>query len=446
MSARPRPVETYRRRWPGRAAWYSPGQPRAFHALGERLVLYLVVLSEVVGNAERLSLGAWSLYSGGTVLKAGVIHGDELAPKRVAELERWAAGRLLAAPRGPRPWRVLPVSEFNRQVLIGERALDWPRGLGAYRGGAVVVGLDLGHALSLLASHVAGSKGRRQAGGWSLGLAGLGVHETRQVERAGGRVAQRTRWWRAHPHAPRLYVRPAGSFGVTVSWASCGEGRGQWRRDQSGKLRPHRGEFIDVTALAHALDGINSADLTPHREVRRLALVEVPASVRADAAGAERLAAILDAVRELALALDQEGDGLDLGRLHSPGGVAGQLLGRLGVVPPLGKYGLPDDELGRWMATMFGGWITGELRGVPFPAADLDARSAFPAVFSLLDGWRHMTARTVRRRDETVALRTFLSRPDLADVLLDPATWRRWSLTVADVLPHDDHLPVAAPV
>ena len=48
----------------------------------------------------------------------------------------------------------------------------------------------------------------------------------------------------------------------------------------------------------------------------------------------------------------------ELEGLHSPGGLAGRILSRTGVRPPLGKFALPDDELAAWTRCMHGGWVT----------------------------------------------------------------------------------------
>jgi hypothetical protein len=47
---------------------------------------------------------------------------------------------------------------------------------------------------------------------------------------------------------------------------------------------------------------------------------------------------------------------LDLARTVSPGGIAAQMLSRLGVQAPTKTFGLSATEQSRWAETLRGGW------------------------------------------------------------------------------------------
>jgi len=117
----------------------------------------------------------------------------------------------------------------------------------------------------------------------------------------------------------------------------------------------------------------------------------------------------------------------------------------MGVIPPLAKFHLPDEELSFWTVGLHGGWVEALLCGVPFSAIDIDARSAYPAVAILLDWWRYVTAHHVQRRDVTDAFREFLCSPDLAGKMRDKATWRRWGLTRVVLGLDNEPVPVELP-
>jgi hypothetical protein len=134
---------------------------------------------------------------------------------------------------------------------------------------------------------------------------------------------------------------------------------------------------------------------------------------------------------------------LGLGGAYSPGGTAAQLLGRMGLRPPLAQFRLGDDEYSAWLRAFHGGWVTsGPIDGQPFPALDTDVRSAFPALASLIGWWDHLCAEQLQPVDVTGAFERFLAAPDLAQRMLDPATWRRWGLTRVVVHAQGEPWPV----
>ena len=92
---------------------------------------------------------------------------------------------------------------------------------------------------------------------------------------------------------------------------------------------------------------------------------------------------------------------------------------------------------------MHGGWVTsGPLDGRAFPALDADVRSAYAADSGLARLVGPPLCRAIAPEKETRAFRRFLARPDLAELMLKPSTWRRWGLTRVRVRAAGQPFPV----
>jgi hypothetical protein len=114
----------------------------------------------------------------------------------------------------------------------------------------------------------------------------------------------------------------------------------------------------------------------------------------------------------------------------------------MGVTPLLERIRL-ENELGAWMRTLHGAWVTsGALDGRVFPAVDLDVTAAYAAVASLLGWWTYMVAKHLRSVEVTMAFRRFLSGPDLLRRMYDAAIWRRWGFTRVALRARGEPLPV----
>jgi hypothetical protein len=211
---------------------------------------------------------------------------------------------------------------------------------------------------------------------------------------------------------------------------------------------------------AYALDGQRGCTFAEHAENFGLKRVELPLAVPVDADGAARLVGAVEAIRALAVKLDEQGghwfttprdrnEGrgrIDLGRTVSPAALSDRLLIGFGVRAPLDVWRLSEAELERWAETFHGGRCQADAQrfGRPFTAVAADVKSCYPLMGHRLDWWRMMTAASVRRRDMTTALRQVSERaatdPSLA---LDPQLWRRFGVTLVEVQADGERFPVA---
>ncbi len=412
------------RHWPVRTGWRPPRDPGRAERIRHRLALYLVSLSDTGALPERLGLGASFLALGGLVLDAWLIYDDKLERAGRRALHTWAARRSnwIETATGLRPYVVVSLGQYNRDVLYRH----------GYVGRATIVGADLGRSLGLHSDWWRAARRRRWTGAWVLGLRGWGVPGRKDPAR-----------WVRSTGRPYLYVQGVSAYGLRAAYGkarpSFGDGgedvepRGAWECRPSGKKVPYPGRFVEVAAAGHALFGIDGDTVDDHLAAAGLDPLGVPFAVHPDADGAAVVTRLVGAIHRVALALDDEAarwaGGLDLRRLWSPGATAAQLLSRMGVAPPLSTFDLDDDELDRWTAGLYGGWVAAEPAGIVFPGIDIDVRSAYPAVAALLGWWRHLTAPQLVVRDVRVAFESFLRAPDLVERMRDKATWRRWGLT-----------------
>jgi hypothetical protein len=214
-----------------------------------------------------------------------------------------------------------------------------------------------------------------------------------------------------------------------------------------------------VLSLAYALDADRSASFTEHCANFGLAPTELPIAVAVDDDGASRVAGAVVAIHSLAVVLDDhagrwfttsqeqsQGRGqLDLVRTSSPGGVAANLLGRFGVRAPIKTFDLDDTEHKEWTETLHGGWCEADPRflGVPFQAISLDAESCYPLVARHLGWWDLLCAESIERHTITGEFER-LCQSAVVDptVALDPATWRRFGVTLVQCIPDGEPFPI----
>lgn len=416
--------------------------------LAERPAIVLHAAAEAATMPERFGIGAALVVLGRSVLDGCVFVGDELAevsPGSLARLRQWAERHPLATTTGPRPWHVATSSEFFDPFARVEKepAKPWAFQPTAYEGGGFVVGTDLGRSFGLVAEHVVMPRGRR-SGAWQVWLPGWGA------------LGRSSSVRRRSPHRPCLFLR-ARRVGWQVSWGPCGtdrSGKPAGKRDRAG--RPFEGLFVDMLSLAYALDADRGASFAEHCEDFAMEEADLPVAATVDERGAESVTNAVRALHRLALSLDKEaaswfpGKGcasrVAIARTTSPGAIANELLGTCGIVPPLVKFDLGQEELEHWAEASHGGWCEADPRfsRVAVPAVTADVTSAYPLVAYWLGWWEALRAERLMRQSVTVSLRQACRRA-LSDptVALDPATWRQFGLTLAEVAPDGERLPHA---
>ena len=146
--------------------------------------------------------------------------------------------------------------------------------------------------------------------------------------------------------------------------------------------------------------------------------------------------------------LPRVGRGVALGRLYSPGSMAGALWRATGLTAPLTKFTSPENEaLGHWMEAAHGGWVTAEVIGSILPCLDADVRSAYPAGWSLAGWWDVIGAESVRETDVGSVVVELARRAAAGDigVVLERAAYPTLGRTLCVVHPAGEKWPTERP-
>lgn len=455
--------------WPGTAE-YRPGPAvrellTTTEHLNERTVF--ICYAFALPGVEELGIGAWRLVLRETVLDAGIFYPDDLDEAAVAALQAWAIEHPVKTPLGLRSLRVLSKSDF-----LDDREVDGEFGpfiRNAYWGRAWVLGFDLGRTLGLLADRWAPARKGRWAGGWRL-------HFNAWERLVDGVKGQRRQ---LRSHRPSLQMVALATRGVRVEFGPspefAGKRTGVWENG-----RPYKGRFLDLLPAGFALDGVDDDDLDRH--LAAWALEPVPGGPHFCAEptpeGAELAVATVEHLHRMALAIDGQARawGFNLPRLASPGTAAGQLLTRVGAVPPLARFDVDEkrrsvlevlalrqgarmDEakafadqllgqarwgMSQWRAASLGGLVEArpEWTSRLFEGLDVDLRSAYPANALNLGWWGVVTAEDALSENVTREFQAFLDAPGLAEAGKRPETWRRWGLTRCRIRADGHPLPV----
>jgi len=284
-------------------------------------------------------------------------------------MKAWATSQRIDTPAGPMPVKVITRSGLchpDSGLLTTT----------CYTGGGWLLTADEGRSLGLLCDYWDAARGKRFAGGFTLGLPGWGAPEDRTD--GGG---SRHQGWRSRLHRPTLRAKAIGGHGLVAEFNKAGRGgwtpdgfrAGHWERGQTGRMLPFLGRIVDLIGPAFAFDGVDTGGLSEHLAAFDLPALDLPGAMLVDTANADFLLAVALSVHRLAVVLDAEAaqwlttrDEQSIGQaavglrfMASPGSLAGAALRRSGITPPLRKFGAPDDvALDRWAAAGHGGWAT----------------------------------------------------------------------------------------
>jgi hypothetical protein len=406
------------------------------------------------GPAQQLRFLVWRLYRdahdrppAATCVEEGIAYPDTLPTTSPADfelLEQYAAKASAdVAPGFPMRLGLRPLSWWLDERLFGYAY--------AHRDRCALVGFNLLFDLGRLASYW-GKAGGAYRGGYSLGLWG-------SYDRAGR--------WHDLKYGVRLRLRAIDPRRTLFRWGSRGN-------DPDPQRGP--GRFVDLRTLTFALTDRSLTleqacaafgDPYEKQEVDYHQLTaELLDYARADVAHTALL--YRNCLAELAR---HQGVHLEPHRLYSPATVGACYLDAMGVRRPLVKFtGLTEEELG-WrqprqrrhaidpeeprgtldpavlgyaMSAFYGGRAEARIVRTPVPVVLVDFTSMYPSVNALLDTWTLLTARTVRAVPATEEVRELLAQPDLLDRSLSPDLWRRIGVTLVELEPDGDVLPVRA--
>ena len=254
----------------------------------------------------------------------------------------------------------------------------------------------------------------------------------------------------------------------------CSVGGGRKKGDQDEKGAAAR--FIDLRTLAFALtdrsytlEGACAAFGDPYKKVE----------VEYDQFNPELIGYALEDVRHTSLLYRNTlaelatHDGIDLEphRLYSPATVGARYLEAMGIRRPLEKFSnLTDEQLG-WdnrgrsqptspgttdeqhvgedvlgfaMSAFYGGRAEARIVRTPVPVVPVDFTSMYPAINELLGTWKLLRAAGLRTIEATDRVGELLNDKRLVDRCLTPELWREVGVTLVEIEPDEDVLPVRA--
>ena len=321
-----------------------------------------------------------------------------------------------------------------------------------HRKQCAVVGFDLPFDLGRLASYRAPARGSFR-GGWSLGLWG---------------VLDQDDGWQDDRFSPRLLMKAIDPRRALFGWGSLEKGH----RDERGAAA----KFIDLRTLAFALTG---RSYTLQGACGAFGDDFEKPDVEHDELTTELIDNALEDVRHtsllyrntLAELAEHEGVDLQPHRLYSPANVGVRYLEAMGLKRPLEKFTrLSDEQLG-WdsrgrdrpradrpeddaditeqtlgfaMSAFYGARAEARILRTPVPVAHVGFTSIYPAVNALLDTWSILRAARARTVEATDEVRDMLAGPALLDRCLTRELWGQIGVTLVEIEPDGDILPIRA--
>jgi hypothetical protein len=276
---------------------------------------------------------------------------------------------------------------------------------------ALVIGFDLPRSLTRLATFWHEVKKGRNLGAWHLDLWTYEDPTSGEERPSAG-------------FRPGVIIKRKAPDVVFIEFT----GRRADAEDTEGDPR-YRGEFLDLSNLAHALTGRHwtfvkaVAEFTgevlekdvEHGRITPDCIDHCRNNVRATVSLAETLLELFDRLHPVSRGA---GGRLAETRLYSPGGLARAYMAAAGFSPP---PAVPQDRLGSCAAAFFGGWAEVQVRG-RVPDVYVDYRREYQMVF-LLQGLQDLlAAERLAFIDDTETVRAFVESVTLDD-LFHPEIW-----------------------
>jgi hypothetical protein len=326
----------------------------------------------------------------------------------------WRDEARLGTPVNGRSIKVqlLPLSEFLKLFYCV-----------AYEDRSLIIGYDLPRELTRLASDWREVKKGENVGGWKLALWTYLDPNTGEQRPSAG--------WR-----PRIILKRAAPNVTFIEFTG--------RRGSR-----YRGEFLDLSNLAHALTGRHWT-LAEALRIFTGEVIDKPVEQGRITSGcvnhyrrevytivrlAETLVDLFDRLHPVSRR--RLGGFVNETRLFSPGGLARAYLTAGGFTPPP----VPEDRLGACAAASYGGWSDVEVRGRP-PVVHVDFRRQYQTAFLLQALQELLAAERLEFVEDTAAVREFVKR-FTSEELYRPETYRKLNV-LCWVKPAGALLPVRA--
>lgn len=280
----------------------------------------------------------------------------------------------------------------------------------------MIVGFNLPFDLSRIAAGWAAADN----GGWSLILSERPSRKTGEIE--------------PNPYRPRVRITAKDSKSAFISLT----------KPQKPDEWPKQSRFLDVHTSASSLfaqslslealcNTLKVPGKLDHKPTGKITLEEID-YCRGD------VRATLAALNALKQEFDQHALDLRSDRAYSSASIAKAYLLKMGLVPPLVKFNVPNWIHGIAMQGYFGGRAESRIRGTSVPAVHTDFTSQYPTVNALLGNWEVLIAETLSFDPATEEVRKLLETVTL-ERAFDPAFWKKLRF-FALIKPDRDILPV----
>lgn len=378
-----------------------------------------------IDQAQRLTFGSYRFAVAGQLVKENLFYGPVLSSKDRQILECYAA-----VPR-----KVVPNEDAHDVSLLTRHQFVEKLFRAAYKGRCLLVAFNFPFDISRVACDFTNAR-KRFTGGFSLDL--WSYHKEGSERRDKFRPSICIK----HIDSKRALKGFTGrSTPDEVDLIPEGSATGE---PEKGHI--FRGHFLDLRTLAFALTdrGYTLAGACEDFEVEHgKQTVKRHGVVTKKYIDYNRRDVL--ATTELAVKLLEEYDkhpiNLQATKAYSPAAIGKAYLRAMGIPPILERQpDFPQRYLGYAQSAFFGGRTSAHIRKVPVPVVYTDFLSMYPTVNSLMDLWSFVTAREIRVVEHCQAeIETFL-RQVTADLLFEPATWRKLTGFVR-IIPNGDILP-----
>ena len=367
---------------------------------------------------QSLTIGVWkhAKLNGGIyeVIEEGIFYADDLPPQDRKALEAYMQTAVADVPSFPPCFHVYSRTQFMKKIF-------WPA---LKRDSSLVVGFNLGFDLTRIAMDwKEGNKGE-----WSL-------------------VMMRYADGNENCNYPRILITPIDSKKQIIKlWRPWKKNQHEWK-DLGRTVH-----FLDVRTLLWAIynkpHSLKTACDDKNGPFKRLLLPQkdeheptgkvTPDEIEHCRQDVRCTIALLNACK---CEFDKHSD-LDLKPwdAYSPASIAKDYLRAMGIERPEVKFKVPNESLGLWMQTYYGGRCECRIRHEVVPVAPVDFTSEYPSCCANLGLFKFLTAENVEFVDDTENVKRFVASIT-QEKCFQRKMWHDLNF-VARVLPDGDILPI----
>ncbi|HKH98312.1 MAG TPA: hypothetical protein VJ999_04325 [Candidatus Sulfotelmatobacter sp.] len=348
------------------------------------------------------------------VIEEGIFHADDLPVKDLKVLKTYTETAVSDVPSFPPRFPLYSRTQFMEKVL-------WPA---LKRDGSMVVGFNLGYDLTRITlDWTDGNKGE-----WSLVL----------MQYADGPE---------NCNYPRILITPIDSKKQIIKlWRPWKKNQHEWK-DAGRNIH-----FLDLRTLlwvlynkSHSLrtacdnkGGPFKGQNLPQKDDHDPSGGVTPEEIEHCRQDVRCTIALLNACKQ---EFDRHAD-LDLKpwNAYSPASIAKAYLKAMGIERPEVKFKVPNEKLGCWMQSYYGGRSECRIRHEVVPVAPVDYTSEYPSCCANLGLFKFLTAERLDFVDDTENVKRLVATITM-ERCFRRDTWRNLNF-VARVLPDGDILPI----